>query len=281
MNPIFNSLDYFTQLQTATAGMMRVYSPEFLAIGMNVYTLSAFVKMFVIAWTIMFKPGSLEDANYLFGVGLFQIMLGFTIQTFYVPLTDLIIGQMAALTHILDASVVRLVVTTLDNILKKFIAPTGWMEILATLIYFLVFFFVTLAKVISLIVISFSLIAQAVLVLIGPLFCSLFLMPHFKRYFLGWMDSLIQYSFLQVLAYAYMVVGITLLGAVFSKIPNGLTSDLYLTYGVQVLMYIMAYVGGFFMLPSLNASLFAGVASSSMGYVTRVSTVRRWAASAS
>jgi len=277
MNPIFDSLDYFSQLQTATAGLMRVYSPQFLAIGMNIYTLSAIVKMFVTAWEIQFKPGSLEDANWTFGIALLQILIGFTIQTFYVPLSDMVVDQMAALTHILDVTVVRLVVTTLDDILRKFIMPTGWMEVLGTLIYFLVFFFITLAKVISLIIISFSLIAQAVLVLVGPLFCSLWLMPHFKRYFLGWMDSLIQYSFLQVMAYAYMLVGMTLLGAVFTKIPKGLTSDLYLTYGVQVLIYIMAYVGGFAMLPSLNASLFSGVASSSMGYITRVSTVRRFA----
>ena len=105
--------------------------------------------------------------------------------------SDLIVSTMARFAAILDASVVTLVVTTLDGILGKFVEP-GYTELLANIIYFTVFFFVSAAKVISLIIIGFSLFAQAVLVLVGPLFCSLFLVPHFKRYFFGWMDSLIQ-----------------------------------------------------------------------------------------
>jgi type IV secretion system protein VirB6 len=179
------------------------------------------------------------------------------------------VSTMARFAAILDASVVTLVVTTLDGILGKFVEP-GFTELLANIIYFTVFFFVSAAKVISLIIVGFSLFAQAVLVLLGPLFCSLFLVPHFKRYFFGWMDSLIQYSFLQVTAYAYMLVGLKLLGEVFSTVPKGLTSDLYLTYGAMVLIYILTYLGGFFLIPTLNASIFSGVASASITNIIRV-----------
>jgi type IV secretory pathway VirB6-like protein len=163
---------------------------------------------------------------------------------------------------------VKVVVSTLDGILAKFVAP-GYTELLANIIYFAVFFFVTLAKVVSLIIIGFSLFAQAVLVLLGPLFCSLFLVPHFKRYFVGWLDALVQYSFLQVTAYAYMLVGITLLAGVATSVPKGLTSDLYLTYGAMVLVFLLTYLGGFFMIPALNASIFGGAASSTFVNITR------------
>jgi hypothetical protein len=84
------------------------------------------------------------------------------------------------------------------------------------------------------------------------------------------MDSFIQYSFLQVTAYAYMFVGLKLLAAVATTIPKGLTSDLYLTYGVQVLVFVLTYLGGFLMIPTLNAGIFSGVASTNFVNITRI-----------
>jgi type IV secretory pathway VirB6-like protein len=279
---MFQGLDYFTLLQTAVAGLMHTYSQPFWRIGMNVFYASAVIRIIVTGWEIAFRPGSIEDSNYLFGKTLFQIAAGLTIITFYetpVPgigysFSDFFVAEMASLAAILDASIVQVVVTTLDGILAKFVAP-GYTELLANIIYFAVFFFVTLAKVVSLIIIGFSLFAQAVLVLLGPLFCSLFLVPHFKRYFVGWLDALVQYSFLQVTAYAYMLVGITLLKGIATSVPMGLTSDLYLTYGAMVLIFLLTYLGGFFMIPALNASIFSGAASSSFVNITRKLPIAR------
>jgi hypothetical protein len=272
---MFQGLDYFTLLQSAVASMM-LYASPFWRIGANIFFASAVIRMCVTGWQIAFRGGSIEDNNYLFGTTVFQIAIGFTIVTFYetpdpvfgYSFSGLIVDTMAKFAAILDASVVTLVVTTLDGLLGKFVEP-GW-SVLATGIYYTVFLFVTLAKVVSLVIIGFSLFAQAVLVLLGPLFCSLFLVPHFKRYFFGWMDSFIQYSFLQVTAYAYMFVGLKLLAAVATTIPKGLTSDLYLTYGVQVLVFVLTYLGGFLMIPTLNAGIFSGVASTNFVNITRI-----------
>ena len=151
--------------------------------------------MIVTGWDMAFRPGSADDNNYLFGKTVLQIAVGFTIITFYetpdpvfgYSFSGIIVEQMVAFTAILDAAVVMKVVTTLDALISKFVEP-GYTEFLANVIYFGVFFFVSLAKVISLVIIAFSLIAQAVLVLVGPIFCSLFLVPHFNQYFgASWM----------------------------------------------------------------------------------------------
>jgi type IV secretory pathway VirB6-like protein len=274
---MFQGVDYFTLLQTSVADMMRVYADPFWRIGANIYYASAVIKMIVTGWQIAFRGGDAEDNNYLFGMTVFQIAVGFTLITFYATpdpvfgysFTDLIVGTMQRFSQILDRSVVALVVNTLDGLLGTFIQP-GWGELLANIVYFAVFFSLTAAKVISLIVIGFSLFAQAVLVLLGPLFCSLFLVPHFKRYFFGWLDSFIQYSFLQVTAYAYMSVGIQLLAGVLTRVPKGLTSDLYLTWGAIVLVFVLTYIGGFLLIPSLNSSIFSGVASASIVNIVRI-----------
>lgn len=269
------SAAYFTELQTQIIALSRVYSPEFLRIALNVFVASAVYKMTMTGWQIAFRGGSIEDNNYLFGTTVFQIAVGWTLLTFYdVPVpglgysfSGLIIDTMAAFVHILDASIVVLAITTLDSLLAKFVGP-GW-SFLAQAIYYTIWVLVMLARMVTLAIVGFSLFAQAVLVLVGPLFVSLFLVPHFRRYFFGWMDSLIQWSFLQVTAYAYMFVGVKLLASVTTKVPNGLTSNDYLTYGAQVVVFLLIYLVGFAMIPSLNASIFSGSASTQVVNILR------------
>ena len=52
--------------------------------------------------------------------------------------------------------------------------------------------------------------------------------------------------------------------------PYRFPRDLYLTYGVVVLMFVLTYLGGFLLIPSLNASIFSGSASTQFVNITRV-----------
>lgn len=277
---MFNTASYFSDLETAIAAMM-IYASPFWRIGANIFYASAVIALIVCGWKIMFRSGSIEDHNYLFGTTVFQIALGFTLITFYenpdpvfgYSFTGLIIETMGSFVSILDKAVVTLAITSLDNLLTRFTSP-GW-SFLAQGIYYTAFIVITAAQVVTLGIVSFSKWAQAVLVLVGPLFVSLFLVPHFRRYFFGWMDSLIQWSFLAVTAYAYMLVGLNLLTAFSSRVPAQLTSDLYLTFGVQVLVYLMVYIGGFLLIPTLNASIFSGAASTSVVNILRVRSLTK------
>ena len=57
---------------------------------------------------------------------------------------------------------------------------------------------VTLAKVISLAIVAFGLIASAVCALLGPIFVPFFIVPKLDWLFWSWFKAFIQYPFIPV-----------------------------------------------------------------------------------
>ena len=63
-----------------------------------------------------------------------------------------------------------------------------------------------LAKAVSLGVVAFGLIATAVCALLGPIFVPFFIVPKLDWLFWGWLKSFIQYSFIPVVAVAFLMI---------------------------------------------------------------------------
>jgi type IV secretory pathway VirB6-like protein len=145
----------------------------------------------------------------------------------------------------------------LDHMFNSFIAP-GALEVTAGLIYLALLTVLTLAKGLSVAIVAFGLIASAVCGLLGPLFVPFFIVPKLDFLFWGWFKAFLQYSFMPVVAYAYLMVFERFLYQVLTTLPNGITSDLYLLYGVQVIGVALVFVVGILLVPSLTASLFSG-----------------------
>ena len=85
------------------------------------------------------------------------------------------------------------------------IAP-GALEVTAGLIYLALLTVLTLAKGLSVAIVAFGLIASAVCGLLGPLFVPFFIVPKLDFLFWGWFKAFLQYSFMPVVAYAYLIV---------------------------------------------------------------------------
>ena len=65
---------------------------------------------------------------------------------------------------------------------------------------------IAFAKAVSLAVIAFGLIASAVCALLGPIFVPFFIVPKLDWLFWGWLRSFIQYSFIPVVAIAFLMI---------------------------------------------------------------------------
>lgn len=266
---MFEGIDYVSLLQAAVTNLMLTYSPEFLAFGQRVFLAAAALKLAALFVSMLMNPT--VDHQYEAGKSILQIGIGYAMITFYrtpdpvlgVSLTGLIVDQMAAFTRILDIAVVTSVITTLDVILVRLLPPGTWLVGLADVIWYSVFFFVTLAKAASFVGAMFGMIIQACFVLLGPIFVGLYLIPRLNRLFWSWFDALLEYSFLPVMFFAYMMIGTHVLGAFSTSIPTDLTSDLYITWGGIILVFLIVYVLGFIGVPFANAALFRGVA----GYI--------------
>ena len=100
---------------------------------------------------------------------LLFISFGYALIAFYespipgigVSFSNLITDQAHTFANILDARSLELTFDHLDELWQRFVQPDAW-SILANLLYWLLLIVVTLAKVVSLAVVAFGLIASAV-----------------------------------------------------------------------------------------------------------------------
>src|SRR5204863_7689149 len=153
-----------------------------------------------------------------------------------------------------DARSLERVFVHLDELWQHFAQPDAW-SILANLIYWLLLIVVTVAKVLSLAVVAFGLIASAVCALLGPIFVPFFIVPKLDFLFWSWFKAFIQYSFIPVVAFAFLMVFERFVYQFLTTVPPGITEDLYMVYGLQALVVIGLFAVGILLVPSLTSSI--------------------------
>lgn len=252
-------------IQQAITTLLTTYEPEFLRLG---YTLFVAFATILIVWhgvRMMLTRESLGDSMFSFARLLLFISFGYAMIAFYespipgigVSFSNLVTDQAHAFANILDARSLELVFDHLDTLWNQFVQPDAW-SILANLLYWLLLIFVTLAKVIALAIVAFGLIASAVCALLGPIFVPFFIVPKLDWLFWSWFKSFVQYSFIPVVAFAFLMVFEQFIFRYLTTLPAGITEDLYLVYGLQALVIIGVFEVGILLIPSLTSSIFSG-----------------------
>ena len=79
-------------------------------------------------------------------------------------------------------------------------------------------------------------IASAICALVGPLFVPFFIVPTLEWLFWGWLKAFIQYSFMPVIANAFIFVFERFLSRFLQTLPPGLRFEEQLLYGVHAVM---------------------------------------------
>src|SRR5438552_9925663 len=252
-------------IQQAITTLLTTYEPEFLRFGYSLFLAFATI---LIVWEgigIMLRRGSLGDHMFSFAKLLVTICFGYSLIVFYesplpgigVSFSNLITDQTHEFANILDARSLELVFDHLDQLWQQFLQPDAW-SILANLLYWLLLIVVTLAKVVSLAVVAFGLIASAVCALVGPIFVPFFIVPKLDWLFWSWFKAFIQYSFVPVIALAFLMVFERFIFQYLTTLPPGITEDQYMLYGIQALVVIGVFTVGILLVPSLTSSIFSG-----------------------
>ena len=252
-------------IQQAISSLLTTYEPEFLRLGYSLFVAFATILIVWHGVRIMLSGESLGEHMFGFAKLLLFIAFGYAIVAFYeapipgigISFSNLITDQTHALANILDARSLELVFDHLDELWQRFVQPDAW-SILANLIYWLLLIVVTLAKVVSLAVVAFGLIASAVCALVGPIFVPFFIVPKLDFLFWSWFKAFIQYSFIPVIAFAFLMVFERFVFQFLTTIPPGITEDLYMVYGLQAFVVIGVFSVGILLVPSLTNSIFSG-----------------------
>jgi TrbL/VirB6 plasmid conjugal transfer protein len=252
-------------VQQAITSLLTTYEPEFLQLGYSLFVAFATI---VLAWQgikTMLSGERLGDHLFDFARLLLFISFGYAMIAFYerpipgigVSFSNLITDQAHFLANKLEARSFELVWDHLDDLWNHFLPPDAW-SILANLIYWILLLVVGIAKTVSLAVVAFGLIASAVCALVGPLFVPFFIVPKLDWLFWSWFKAFIQYSFIPVIAFAFLMVFERFLFGYLTTLPPGITEDNYLVYGVQALVVVGVFVVGILLVPSLTNAIFSG-----------------------
>ena len=259
------ALNLVPTIQQAITTLLTTREPEFLRFG---YSLFISLAVIVIAWQgirLMFSGEALNDQLFDFAKLLLFVSLGYALITFYesplpgigVSFSNLITDQTSYFQSVLEARAFDNIYQHFDDLAGHFLQPDAW-SILANLIYWTVLLLIAMAKALSLAVIAFGLIASAVCGLLGPIFVPFFIVPKLDWLFWGWLRSFIQYSFIPVVAIAFLMIFEQFVYRYVTTLPPTITSAEYGVYGLQAVAVIATFCVGILLVPSLTSSIFSG-----------------------
>lgn len=259
------ALNLIPTIQQAITNLLTTHEPEFLRFGHGLFMALATI---VIAWQgirMMLSGDGVGEQLFEFAKLLLFVAFGYSFITFYesplpgigVSFSNLISDQAHYFQSVLEARAFDNLYRHLDELGDHFMQPDAW-SILANLIYWTVLVLIALAKAVSLAVIAFGLIASAVCALVGPIFVPFFIVPKLDWLFWGWLKAFIQYSFIPVVAIAFLMVFEQFVYRYVTTLPPTVTSAEYGVYGLQAVAVILTFCTGILLVPSLTASIFSG-----------------------
>src|SRR3984893_14305293 len=265
-------IDPFASITAATLDLLTPAGDLVLTLGTNLFRGLAVI---LVAWFgIRAALTSAEGGPTLpmsqFATVLLTIAIGFTMMTYYrapIPgmgrsFTQLLTDQPIFLARQLEVTQVQALSDRLNQLYLAMEQPSVF-NVSAIVGYFLVALAVTAARVVLLAVIAFGLVATGVAVLVGPVFIPFFLVPHLDWLFWGWLKSLLQYAFYQVIAQAFVFVFGRFLINFLDAFPPPYTVDRLLVGGFHIIFLLLAFTFGLLKVPSLTHSLFSGGAGES------------------
>jgi hypothetical protein len=259
------SLNLLPTVQQAITTLLTTYEPEFLRFGYGIFLSFATILIVWQGIRMMFSHEGLGDQMFDFAKLLLFVSFGYALIAFYeaplpgvgVSFSNLITDQAFYFQSVLEARAFDNIYRHFDDLADHFMQPDAW-SILANLIYWTVLLLVALAKALSLAVIAFGLIASAVCGLLGPIFVPFFIVPKLDWLFWGWLKSFIQYSFVPVIAIAFLMIFEQFVYRYVTTLPATITQAEYGVYGLQAVAVIVTFCTGILLVPSLTTSIFSG-----------------------
>jgi TrbL/VirB6 plasmid conjugal transfer protein len=196
---------------------------------------------------------------------LLLISFGFGMVTYYstpIPgmgrsFSAIVVDEGQALSADIGAQQAQFIETRLTAMEAGLPQPSS-VNLHEVLSYLVVYITIAVVQAAVFMVIAFGLLAQAILVLVGPVFIPFFIVPQLEFLFWGWFKSFLQYTFYQVIANAFVFVFAKVLLAFLGAYPANLSMEDLLTDLPALFIILLISIYGLLKVPSLTNSLFSG-----------------------
>jgi hypothetical protein len=182
---------------------------------------------------------------------------------------DLVMQEASSLSNNIGMEQGRLVETKVTEVEQGMEQPSSF-SFHETLTFVVLYVILATIQAVVLMIIGFGLIAQAVLLLVGPIFIPFFIVPKMDWLFWGWFKAFLQYSFYQVIASAFVYIFAKLLLAFFAVDTGGMSVDQWMTAFPAMLIFLLIAIYGLLKIPTLTNHLFSGAAGADSGLAAAV-----------
>ncbi len=252
-------------VQQAIMSLLGAQMPQFLGIGQRMFLSFATILIVWHGIRMMLAWRESGEHMYSFAKLLLLIAFGYAMIAFYaspIPgfgesFSSLITNEAITLARLISGQSIQNAQETLNTLWNSLEQPDAW-SILANLIYWLMLIVIGIAQFALMFVVSFSMIASAVCGLVGPIFVPFFIVPTLEWLFWGWLKAFIQYSFMLVIANAFIFVFEKFLTRFLLTLPPGMRLEDQVLYAVHVVMILATFTVGVLLVPSLTSSIFSG-----------------------
>ena len=239
--PPATGYDPIATVQQAINTLLAVQEPPFVGIGSRMFLSFATI---LLAWHgIRMMLAWRQSGEHMFGFARLLLdhrlrlrddrLLRLADPGIGISFSNLITDQTAYLANLVSARSIQSAQQNLNTLWNALSQPDAW-SILANLLYWTMLLVIGLAQFALLFVTSFSLIASAICALVGPLFVPFFIVPTLEWIFWGWLKAFIQYSFMRVIANAFIFLFERFLSGFLQTLPPGLRLEDQLLYSVHV-----------------------------------------------
>jgi type IV secretory pathway VirB6-like protein len=178
--------------------------------------------------------------------------------------SDLVIQEASSLSNSIGIEQGRLVETKVTEVEQGLEQPSS-VNLHEILTFVVLYVILAAVQAVIFMVIGFGLIAQAVLLLVGPIFIPFFVVPKMDWLFWGWFKAFLQYSFYQVVANAFVFIFAKLLLAFFAIDTGGMTVEQWMTAFPAMFIFLLIAIYGLLKIPALTNHLFSGAAGADSG----------------
>jgi hypothetical protein len=266
--------DPLTLLEDGIRNLMTAHSDLFIQMGHNLFRAFATI---LVAWFGIQSALSSAEGGEGFNFARFTelilvITFGFAMVTYYntpIPgigysFTDLVMQEASSLSNSIGLEQGKQIETAVTEFQKNLEEPSAW-SFSQSLYFFALTIILAAVQAVVFIIIGFGLIAEAVLVLIGPIFIPFFIVPKMDWLFWGWFKAFLQYSFYQVIAAAFVFIFAQLLLGFFHFFTGGMSVDQWMTTLPVIFIFLLIAIYGLLKVPALTNHLFSGSAGASSG----------------
>jgi len=178
---------------------------------------------------------------------------------------DLVMQEASSLSNSIGMDQGRLIETKVTEVEQGMEQPSSF-NFHETLTFVVLYVILATVQAVVLMIVGFGLIAQAVLLLVGPIFIPFFIVPKMDWLFWGWFKAFLQYSFYQVVANAFVYIFAKLLLAFFAVDIGGMSVDQWMTAFPAILIFLLIAIYGLLKIPALTNHLFSGAAGADSGF---------------